>query len=79
MITMKIESFEKYGLNQEDFVLDVYQYNNSENKFKRGVQISIPKYGVSVRSEYRKSQKQNQSRCLRMLKILLENSEELRI
>lgn len=76
---MKIENFEKYGLDKEDFILEVYQYNNRENKFKRGVQIIIPKYGISVRSEHRKSQKQNQDRCLRMLKILLENSEELRI
>lgn len=74
---MKIENFEKYGLTKEDFVLDVYQYNNSENKLKRGVQISIPKYGISVSSEYKKSQKQNHDRCLRMIKILLEHNNNL--
>lgn len=76
---MRIESFENYRLNKKDFIIETYAYNNHENKFKRGVQITIPKYGMSVRSEHRKSQRQNQDRCLRMLKILLENSEELRI
>ncbi|NGU31103.1 hypothetical protein G6Z34_13510 [Clostridium perfringens] len=76
---MKISNFEKYRLNEKDFIIENYVYNNHENKFKRGVQITIPKYGISVRSEHRKSQRQNQDRCLRMLKILLENSEGLKI
>lgn len=76
---MRISNFEKYGLNEKDFIIKNYVYNNHENKFKRGVQITIPKYGISVRSEHRKSQRQNQDRCLRMLKILLENSEGLKI
>lgn len=76
---MNIKSFEKFGLSEEDFIIETYAYNNYENKFKRGVQITVRKLELSVRSHHRKSQKQNHDRCLRMLKILLENKEELGI
>lgn len=76
---MTIDYFEKYGLYEKDFIIEAYSYNNHENKFKRGVQITVPKLELSVRSQHRKSFKQNQTRCLRMLDILLKSREELNI
>lgn len=72
---MKIQNLDKYGVTKEDLIIEEYAFNNHENKFKRGTEISIPKLNLSVRSHKVKSQKQNRDRCLRMLEVLLQNLE----
>lgn len=64
--------FERFGLIEEDFKVDVYRAELSDCEFKGGVEVGIPQIDISVKCHSEKTQLKNKTKCLEMLKLIVD-------
>ena len=65
--------FEQYGLTREDFILSTFRHNIMDGDYKSGVEISVPQLEISIKCYSRKSQIQNRNKCLRIIKLIIDD------
>lgn len=64
--------FEKFGLMENDFKIDVYRVNLFDAEYKSGVEVAIPQINISVKCHSEKTQLKNKTKCLEMLKLIID-------
>ena len=64
--------FERFGLREEDFKIDIYKVNLSDAECKSGVEVGIPQIDISVKCHSEKSRLKNKTKCLEMLKLIVD-------
>lgn len=67
-----LKYFERFGLREEDFKIDIYKVCLFYVEYKTGVEVGIPQIDISVKCHSEKSQIKNKMKCLEMLKLIVD-------